>query len=242
VPELKEEELWDERTRLQEEKAVLGFYVSSHPLAKLKKFLAEDSYTTASLSEANEGEEIALAGVITEVKRTTTRNGDPMVYLVLEDLEGHAEGLVFSKELTHCEKLLKKDETVLVRGRVIFRNGRPSLKVSEIGELNTSRGPSSAAPQNSTTLQEDVAVISVDSSEHEDRTLMRLRDILSIHPGHCPVFLEIIENEGRRKTRIKVNKRFFITVDKNLQLAIEDLLGPGRLKLLIRPHSPSVSR
>ncbi len=234
--DLKKEEIWDEKRRLQEEKSVLGFYVSSHPLTKLKKFLAEDSPTTASLSEATEGEEVTLAGVITEVKRTTTRNGDPMVYLLLEDLEGHVEGLVFSKELSRHENLLKKDEAVLLKGRVIFRNGRPSLKVSEISPLNLDNVGASAS-SGSVSLHDQRAVITIDPTKHEDETLLRLKNILSTHPGHCPVLLEILESEGQ-KVRIKVNKRFFVTVNKNFQLAVEDLLGPGHLNLLIRPHSP----
>jgi DNA polymerase-3 subunit alpha len=230
IPDLKPEELWDEKTRLQEEKSVLGFYVSSHPLDKLKKFLAEDSPTTASLSEATDGEEVTLAGVLTEVKKTTTRNGDPMVYLLLEDLEGHAEGLVFKRELTQYEALLKKDEVVLLKGRVIFRNGggkgqRPSIKVSELSPLEKG-------------LQEESAVITIDPAKHADETLIRLRNIFSTHPGHCPVLLDILGQEGQ-KTRIKVNNRFFVTVNEDFQSAVGDLLGPGHLHFSIRPHAPS---
>lgn len=218
IPDLKKEEIWDEKRRLQEEKSVLGFYVSSHPLIKLKQFLAADSTTTASLSEATEGEEINLAGVITEVKKTTTRNGDPMVYLLLEDLEGHAEGLVFKKELDQHETLLKKDEVVVLKGRIIFRNGRPSIKVSEINPL-------------------EGVVITVDPTKHNDEDLVHLKDIFSNHPGHCPVLLEILGQEGQ-KTRIRVNKRFFVTVSKNFQSAVEKLLGPGHLNSLIHHNTP----
>ncbi len=225
IQDLKPEELWDEKRRLQEEKSVLGFYVSSHPLDKLKKFLAEDSPTTASLSEATEGEEVTLAGVITEAKRTTTRNGDPMVYLLLEDLEGHAEGLVFKKEITQYESLIKKDEVVLLKGRVILRNGRTSIKVSGISPLEKG-------------LQEESVVITIDSNKHGDETLVRLKDLFSTHPGHCPVLLEILGQEGQ-KTRIKVDKRFSVSVSKDFQLAVEALLGPGHLNFPIRPHIPS---
>jgi DNA polymerase-3 subunit alpha len=217
VPDLKPEEIWDEKRRLQEEKSVLGFYVSSHPLIKLKQFLAEEAPTTASLSETNEGEEVTLAVVLTEIKKTTTRSGDPMAILLLEDLEGQAEGLVFKKELTQNEALLKKDEVVQLRGRVIFRNGRPSLKVSEVSPL-------------------EGAIITIDPTRHTDQTLTHLRDLFSTHPGHCPVLLEILEKD--QKVRVKVNKRFFVTVDKNFQLAVEDLLGSGYLNSLVRPSAP----
>ncbi len=218
VPELKPEEIWDEKRRLQEEKSVLGFYVSSHPLTKLKELLPEDSLTTAGLAEVTEGEEVALAGVLTEVKKTTTRNGDPMVYLLLEDLEGHTEGLVFQRELAKYDTLLKKDETILLKGKVIFRNGRPSIKVSEIMPLET-------------IPEKESAVITVDSNKHVDETLLHLRDVFSTYPGHCPVLLEILDEKGG-KTQIKVNRRFFVTTSKDFQSAVETLLGPGHLSII----------
>jgi DNA polymerase-3 subunit alpha len=254
IQDLKPEELWDEKKKLQEEKSVLGFYVSSHPLDKLKKFLAEDSPTTAVLSEANEGEEVCLAGVLTEVKKTTTRNGDPMVYFLLEDLEGHVEGLVFKKEMGQYEALLKKDEVVLVKGRVIFRNGRPSIKVSGINPLETGLQPGGTEGRLGSTPSGNangegkdyvqIAVITLDSTQHKGETLTRLRDVLGAHPGHSPVLLEILEGQGR-KTRIRVHKRFFVTINQNFQSAVEALLGPGRLNFLIRPLSSpqnSISR
>ncbi len=235
---------WTEKESLHQEKSVLGFYVSSHPLLKLKKLLGEyPTTTTSNLQESSEGDEVAVAGVITELKNTTTRKGDPMAYLTVEDLEGQAECLVFSRQLENSNGILIKDEVVLVKGRVILRNGRPSLKVSSVTPLESMREDMQVKPTDTTAstagrkkkcdTQKVGAAISVEYSAAKDPMLHRLRDILSVHHGNSPVVLVLSGQKGE-KTRIKVNERFFVSLTEDFKQALEDLLGPGHLRYLTR--------
>lgn len=220
---------WSEKEMLHEEKSVLGFYVSSHPLLRLKKLIKKHSTTTtASLAELSEGDEVAVGGVVTEMKTAKTRNGDPMAYLLLEDLEGHAECLVFSKELEEHEALLKKDEVILLRGRVILRNGKPSIKVSDVAPL-----------EETAATEETGVIITLECSSLQDSTLLRLRQILSTHKGTYPVLLELSGLDGQ-KTRILVDKRFSVSLTKEFQQAVEELLGAGHLYPTEKPHLHSL--
>ncbi|MFQ5862202.1 MAG: DNA polymerase III subunit alpha [Candidatus Brocadiales bacterium] len=239
---------WTEKESLHHEKSVLGFYVSFHPLLKLKELLGEYSTTTtSSLRESSEGDEVTVAGIIAAMKKTTTRKGDPMAYLVIEDLEGQTECLVFKKELTNNDNVLKKDEVVLVKGRVILRNGRPSLKVSGVTRLdsvkeNTRDKATDAVAlttkEKTSNLQKVGAAISLECSTVEGPMLSQLRDVLSTHRGNCPVVLELLGQNGER-TRIRVNKRFFISLTEDFKLALEDLLGPGHLRYLTKTSNSS---
>ncbi|MEE9200099.1 MAG: OB-fold nucleic acid binding domain-containing protein, partial [Candidatus Brocadiales bacterium] len=239
---------WEEKEALNEEKSVLGFYVSSHPLLRLKKLLGEHpSATTSNLQESAEGENVAVAGIIAELKRTTTRKGDPMAYLVIEDLEGQADALVFQKQLKKSEGILVKDEAVLVKGRVIMRGGRASLKVSSVTPLESATEDAQDKRNDKSTLtterkkpaaQKVGAAVSLDYSSIDDSTLERLMQIFSIYHGSCPVILEVSGQKGD-KTRIKVNQRFFVSPTEDFRLAMEDLLGPGHMRYVTRaPKDP----
>ncbi len=232
---------WTEKESLQQEKSVLGFYVSSHPLLKLKGILGEHStVTTSSLLESAEGNVVKVAGVIAELKLATTRKGDPMAYIVLEDLEGQTDALLFQKQLEKAEGILKKDEVVLVEGRVIVRNGRPSIKVSSLISLEdggegvkagTADKKASNTEKKKPGTQRAGAAISLDYSSISDSMLSRLRDVISSYRGNCPVVLEVLDQKGE-KTKVKVNKRFFVSLTNEFKLAMEDLLGPGRIRYL----------
>ncbi|MEE9487554.1 MAG: DNA polymerase III subunit alpha [Candidatus Brocadiales bacterium] len=236
---------WAEKELLHQEKSVLGFYVSSHPLLKLKEMLGELSTTsTSSLQESSEGEEATVAGVIVELKNTTTRKGDPMAYLVIEDLEGQVDALVFSRQLEQSKEILVKDAVVSVKGRVIVRNGRASLKVSSAALLENVRhkaqgkpkGPSAPTPQKKAKdpdTQRVGAAIRLEDSAIDDPTLSRLKALFSAYHGNSAVVLELSGHKEER-ARIKVNKRFYVSLTGDFERALEKLLGPGHLRYLTR--------
>ncbi|GAJ07928.1 unnamed protein product, partial [marine sediment metagenome] len=80
------------------EKEMLGLYISYHPLndykEKLKKIITCTSIELANLSDRSK---VVLAGVISGVKRKSTKNGNLMAFITLEDLEGTVEIIAFPK-------------------------------------------------------------------------------------------------------------------------------------------------
>jgi DNA polymerase-3 subunit alpha len=72
----------------------------------------------ATLTSRREKEWVTVGGIITHVKRLRTRNGEPMMFATLADLEASAEILLFGKAFSEHERALAVDELVIVRGRV----------------------------------------------------------------------------------------------------------------------------
>ena len=106
--------------RLMREKEQLGFYVSGHPLEEYNDII--ENYTSAStqtLVEHRIDSEVDVAGMITDVKNITTKKGDPMAVIGLEDLEGAIEVVIFP------EAYKKAGE--LVEGRVVWIRGKVNI-------------------------------------------------------------------------------------------------------------------
>ena len=106
--------------RLMLEKEQLGFYVSGHPLEEYSDIIK--NYTSAStqtLAVYRIDSEVDVAGMITEVKNITTRKGDPMAVIGLEDLEGTVEVVIFPDAY--------KTAGDLVEGRVVWIRGKVNI-------------------------------------------------------------------------------------------------------------------
>ena len=123
----------DPLERLMREKEQLGFYVSGHPLEEYSDIIA--NYTSASTQTLNGhriDSEVDVAGMITEVKNITTKKGDPMAVIGLEDLEGTTE-VVFFPEAYKTAGDLVEGRVVWIRGKVNINQNSRNRK-SENGE------------------------------------------------------------------------------------------------------------
>ncbi|MDO8580417.1 MAG: DNA polymerase III subunit alpha, partial [Candidatus Omnitrophota bacterium] len=112
LPDIRE---WPQPKILAHEKEILGFYISGHPLAhymvEIKEFT---DYSTANVRTAVDGQEIKMAGIISQVKLTSTRKtNERMAILRVEDMDGDIEVVVFPKSYAELAGQIEE-------GRVVF--------------------------------------------------------------------------------------------------------------------------
>jgi DNA polymerase-3 subunit alpha len=169
---------------------MLGLYVSDHPLMGLQPALARHTdATVADLRESAqggldggygaEGSVRSVGGVVTELRRTTTKRGDLMARFVLEDLQSSMEVFVFPRVMAEHGALLENDAIVVVRGRLDMRDDEPKIVCMEV------RRP---------VLESGGAVqlrLALPLGSLTDDTVGRLKEILLEHPGDSPVLLEL---------------------------------------------------
>ena len=142
---------WDEHLRLQNEKEVLGFFVSGHPLDKYRNKLRNlkviDTVTACEMKpeptvfnrgrREENGNEIQIAGVITGLKvAKSKRTGEMYAQAALEDTVGKIELIAFSSAYEKLAEKLKIDVPVIVRG--VLRgdeDAAPKLAISGITAL-----------------------------------------------------------------------------------------------------------
>jgi len=111
------------------EKELVGFYVSEHPLQQVAASL--DGTVTAFCGEIDEqmaGQKVVIAGVVAWVRPHTTKNGNPMAFVHLEDLRGSIEVIVFPSVYEKTHELWQEDKILVVKGRV-DTSGRGEPKV-----------------------------------------------------------------------------------------------------------------
>ncbi|MEI2688694.1 MAG: DNA polymerase III subunit alpha [Anaerolineae bacterium] len=106
------------KQRLEMEKELLGVYVSSHPLQQMAVDLSGVvTCTCGELGEAHVGKPVVLAGNVVRVNQITTKKGDRMAFVTLEDLQGQCDVVVFPRTWEETKELWVQDRIVLVRGK-----------------------------------------------------------------------------------------------------------------------------
>ncbi len=110
---------WNQRQKLTMEKEVLGFYFSGHPLDGYEKEMESFAIvTTSALAGQTDGCQVMLCGLNADLKEITTRKGERMAFLSLEDRQGTVEVVVFTDTYQSSRQLLEGDDPFLVVGTV----------------------------------------------------------------------------------------------------------------------------
>ena len=225
---------WDEHTRLQNEKDVLGFFVSGHPMdkyrEKLRNMKVVDTATAIEMKpepqtfRRGRGEdtqnEIAIAGVITGLKvAKSKRSGEMYAQAALEDTVGKIELIAFPQSYEKLAEKLKIDVPVLVRG--VLRgeeDSAPKLAISSIQAL------------------EDVKIklpdslrIKVPLHNPDEALLEKLHAILMSAPGNGKLLLDL-EEPGQFRAVLEPSG-VKVAADRLFIDRVEELVGKGGVRI-----------
>ncbi|MGH2404826.1 MAG: DNA polymerase III subunit alpha, partial [bacterium] len=212
------------------ERDMLGMYISGHPLAHHQATLARRATASvASLQELRDRSEVTVGGLITALKRTTTRSGTAMAFMTLEDLTGTIEVIVFPKTYEQSSLALKRDAVVIVHGRIDTADQQVKLLAESITALVDAAPAAAPGPDPETTLH-----VLLDADRHGEDGLHRLRDLLGHHRGDRPVLLTV-RADGREVHMQAPGLR--VTSGQGVVTAIEGLLGPQTASWVSRSHA-----
>jgi DNA polymerase-3 subunit alpha len=110
---------FDKHELLAMEKESLGLWVSEHPLQGVKDALKRRvDCPLVDVERRRDGDVVTVGGIVGAVKALTTKKGDPMVFLRLDDLSGSLETVVFNSVYAGSRELLQADRVLVVKGRV----------------------------------------------------------------------------------------------------------------------------
>jgi len=207
---------WPEPTLLSFEKEAVGFYISSHPLARHADALTTyATATTADLDELDDGASVVLGGVVAGLRLLNTKRGDRYARIVLEDLQGTVQAVVWPDTLDGCRDLLGEERMVFVRGRVDRRREQPELDVKEVVPMEQAVERLSAS-----------AELRLDCSSLDADQLERLGELLQAHKGDRPLYLVLTNLEGR-KVYARSGRAWSIRPSTRLREDVDALLGAG---------------
>lgn len=117
---------------LEYEREVLGFYLSEHPAAELKKLSTEQFNEISLIPTMRDRERVRVIGLITEIKRIRTKKGEAMAFVHVQDETGTVSCTFFPKEYEQSNKLLNEMSIVHIEGTAEKRRGKSQILVQMI--------------------------------------------------------------------------------------------------------------
>ncbi|MGD0657917.1 MAG: DNA polymerase III subunit alpha [Syntrophorhabdales bacterium] len=174
---------------LKGEKEALGFYFSEHPLSAYEKVIGQITrLDTASVKEWEGSEDVTIVGIVNGIKEITTKRGDRMATVKLEDTKGMIEVVVFPDLLAKNRPVIESDRPLVVTG---------TLERTEDG-VGRIRGKMITPLEDIHNELRKVVHIRIDCGLFKKEHLRKLRDILAGIRGDSRVCLEFRQNGDRR--------------------------------------------
>jgi DNA polymerase-3 subunit alpha len=179
-------EEYEKNELLRQEKEALGLYVSEHPLEAIRSQLRRKTDSTlAELERRRDGEVVTVAGIVSALKQLTTKKGEPMVFMRLDDVLGSAEVVVFNSVYAAARELLVADAVLVVKARVDHKEGETKLIALEVTAFE-------ATPE-----RKEVR-LKLDARKAGAGIIRELAAVVKDFPGEAPVVLDLVTSEGPR--------------------------------------------
>ena len=128
------------KEKLNWEKQLLGLYISGHPLDeyidKIRQYkvmpIKEITATAkknpiSSFGFKKTNNKVRVAGVISSIKRIVSKNGQPMLFVKIEDFNSSAEIIVFSDALSKNPTIWRENNILVVEGQLSWRDDEPKI-------------------------------------------------------------------------------------------------------------------
>jgi DNA polymerase-3 subunit alpha len=216
LPDIEE---WPSSQILAFEKELLGFYVTSHPLADYNWFLdAVGIIKIKDIIAKKAQSECSVAVVIDKVKLITTRKTSELMAIIrIEDDTSSMEGFVFPSVYRENADIIKKGNLVFLRGRINIKDNYPKLLVSEVMALAG--------------IADRVKSLVLSLDKNNTQVLKQLKSLLSRYQGNIPVYFDVID--GYKRARIKAGNEFFVNLQPDFFAELSRILDKGKFNLTL---------
>jgi DNA polymerase-3 subunit alpha len=213
----------DQRQQLLWERELLGLYLSQHPLELFETILGEQTVPLNTLTAEHEGRSVSIGGAISDVREVTTRNGQRMAFVRIEDRFGDIEAVLFPNSYQQTLGLWERDRVVLVRGKISTRDrsgnggGEVKVMVDDAREITSQqasgyqgtgkkaktpkpRAVKAKKPAAAPRLNERLYIRLQNTSDEE--TLLSLKQTIDHHQGSTEVVLVLGEASAKQAIKL----------------------------------------
>lgn len=241
------------REILQWERELLGIYLSENPLESFKGLLAEQTVPIKEVRPSHHKKQVSLGGIISQFREITTKRGQKMAFVTIDDGAGEIEGILFPSIYQQTIGIWEKDRIVIAKGKVdgVDRDGEaletPKLMIDDAREVTYEQaagyqttGKKKRTPKpgdmNKYIQKNDEAKLGdekprrlyiriFDSSDQE--LLRSIKKVLDTNPGTTEAVFVLGENGNKKVVKLPIT----IEPTETLQDDLRKIVGEENIKL-----------
>lgn len=213
---------WPEKVWLEGERDTLGLYLTGHPINAYIKELGK--YTSCRLVDATptrRDQSVTIAGLVIAARVMTTKRGNRIGLMTLDDRSGRMEVMLFSDALERYAELLESDKILVVSGQVSFDDFNGGLKMTarEVMDLGSAREKYARGLS-----------VSISESQIDNQFFERFNSILEPYrAGTIPVHVYYQRSDAR--ARLTLGTEWRVTPSDALLDNLKQLLGSDQVEL-----------
>ncbi len=199
----------------------MGLYVSSHPLRDLGPYIRREAeHLISELDSLPDGSFTTVIGMVSTVKRITTKkSGEMMAFVTVDGLDGSVEMPCFPKVYAEHKEYLEEDRVLKIRARVDRKD-----------ENETKLIPAAIEPFVVKRGDEPVRIV-LDGEQLPRTVLDELKTVIGHFPGACPVVVQVLCGE-RPPATLRFGDTFRVDPQTSFFAELQVLLGEGCVRQL----------
>ncbi|MGB8354403.1 MAG: DNA polymerase III subunit alpha [Chthoniobacteraceae bacterium] len=192
---------WPMSEKLGYEKELLGFYVTGHPLDEYRAVLEGGKYKAiSSLAEQEDKSTLQVAGALEVVdKKFTKKDGKPFAIVMLEDLTGSIEIMIWNEVFLKSSAHLEKGRVVSISARLDKRDDGLRLVATEVKPI---KAPAASEPP---------LILYFEHDQTSENDLVELKKTIQQYPGTRPLHFEFARADGQR-LRMRLGAQYRINL------------------------------
>ncbi len=213
---------------LANEKEVIGFYLTAHPLAAYEDFIRKSGLPRIRYvleSGKPDGAPIKVIGIVTARQLKITKNNSTMAFITLDDGTGTIEALVFPNTLQQYQQYIETDEVLVVTGKISVREEEaPKIlcdRVERPGEKEPDEVPAPGGQPGGEAVPHErkglfIRVPSLESDEYR-----RARNVIAVFDGQLPLYIYCRE----QKKLLRAPHGLYVSMNSVLERELVSILG-----------------
>ncbi len=217
-----------EKERLQDERELLGVFLTGHPVDRYRTLVRSFQTITAEKISlpSSDGRDVRVAGILSAVRTAISKTSKrPWAELAIDDGTGIVKALAFNDNYENYQNLFVADTPILVCGRIKMEEGRdPVVFLSEAHALGD-------APA---TFARNLRILCrVDNDEASAKKMDAMREILIKHPGGFPLTLQLAFRDGRTAA-IELDTSWSLNPTADCISALETIWGHNAVSYTLK--------
>ncbi len=211
---------WSEIEKLKYEKESIGFFISKHPLDLYRDKLGSIGVVGCGEIDPRNGEKVAVVGVVRATKELSTKKGERMGILTIEDMTGSIDVVLFPELFKKIYFYIDPLEPFYFRGRIDGDEDGMRIVAEEVEFLKDILAGKIKGVE-----------LDVDGKAFSLKDIAKIKETIEKFRGDCPLYITLhIPGEGR--VRIKAGVDYGIDPGDEFLKEIEPILGKGKVKFI----------
>jgi len=214
-------ESWGTLELLKKEKAVVGIYISAHPLDDFKremKYFSSATFDILSDLDPLVNRDLSFGGIINDVEHLVTKTGKGWGKFTIEDFSDQYEFKIFGEDYLKFRHFILPNNFVRLRLRVLegWRN-------RETGQLGPARIQFNNFEMLHDTLKTNVKKITLmfEVKQLNESKIQDLKTLMSPFKGDKGLYMDVFDTEEKIKLTLPSRKQR-VEVSNELLLALEE--------------------